>query len=246
MKKGCIITAVLLGVAMLINIGFAIVFPGGNGGNIFTTISGWISGLATIVLGIIALVVNARYKMDNDEYAEKQSDLSWREVQRTTIELYRDQIVKCYNSFLSYNYADVIAELVSNEGKIEGPLNEVAILTKIQTYKHNMVFALVMCRYYFSYKLELFDAYELYLTKLEEMVNDYENVIYGKQFDKGQELQELYVMVLNNFNMHISSINAFLTSTLYIKNRAELVEKLQEMKDKQVEWWEKNKPKERI
>ena len=244
MKKRYVITIAILVLAVLVNIGLAIVFPGDNGANIFTAISGWISGIATIVLGVIALVVNAKYKEDNDEYAKKQSDLFWREEKRTTIELYRDQIIRCYNSFLSYNYADILSELVSNEEKIEAPLKELAILSKIQTAKHDMFFTLGICRYYFTFKAELFDAYGLYLAKLNELVTDYKNILYGEQFDKGEELQELYVTVLNNFNIHISSINAFLSSTLYVKNREELVDKFKEMRDKQAEWWNNNKPKE--
>lgn len=242
MKKSYILSIALLCLSILVNIGFAIAFPSEDGANIFTAISGWISGIATIVLGVIALVVNAKYKEDNDKHTKNQSDLSWRDEKRNTIELYRDQIIKVYNIFLSYNYAEILSELVAQEETIEAPLKELAILSKIQTAQHDMFFTLGICRYYFKFKAELFDAYRLYLTKLYELVVDYKKIIYGKQFDKGKELQQLYINVLNHFNIHILSINAFLSSTLYAKSREELSDMFKEMREKQVEWWDNNKP----
>lgn len=48
-----IIAATIL--LMIVNIVLSIIFRGDSGANIFTTISGWVSGVATIVLGLIAL-----------------------------------------------------------------------------------------------------------------------------------------------------------------------------------------------
>lgn len=44
--------------------------------NIFTTISGWVSGIATIVLGLIALHQNKAHKIENDKNLKKEYDLS--------------------------------------------------------------------------------------------------------------------------------------------------------------------------
>ena len=56
---------------MITNVIFAIIFMGSDGANIFTAISGWISGIATIVLGLIAFWQNQQYKKQNDAYQEK-------------------------------------------------------------------------------------------------------------------------------------------------------------------------------
>ena len=81
MKKQIIIV-VLLSVAVIVNIVLAIIFHGDSGANIFTAVSGWISGIATIVLGVIALVVNEKYKKDNDNFILKQEELFWKEEKK--------------------------------------------------------------------------------------------------------------------------------------------------------------------
>lgn len=43
--------------------------------NLLTIISGWISGIATIFIGVIATRQNKRYKQDTDEYNRKQEEL---------------------------------------------------------------------------------------------------------------------------------------------------------------------------
>ena len=229
---------------MIVNLVLSIIFRGDSGANIFTTISGWVSGVATIVLGLIALWVNARYKNENDIYLEKQSDLQWKSDEKETIDLYRRQMLETYNSFLKLNFADILYQLIEKEEKPEAPIFELALLSKIKCENQNMFFVFSICRYYFELKSELFESYAKYLDLLSSAVSDYKNMIYNKEFDKGETLQKAYLNVINNFNIHISSINAFLSSTLYVKNREELDDKFKEMRDKQAEWWNNNKPKE--
>ena len=60
-----------------------------NGANIFTAISGWVSFLATLGVGIFAALQSKRYKQENDrylseqaeqnrEFMQEQRDLAWR------------------------------------------------------------------------------------------------------------------------------------------------------------------------
>lgn len=227
---------------MLVNIGLAIVFCGDSGANIFTTISGWISGIATVVLGLIALWVNAQYKKENDIYLEEQSELQWKEDEKETIDLYRKQILETYNRFLKLNYADVLYQLIEKEDKPEAPIFELALLSKIKCEKQNMFFVFSICRYYFEFKSELFESYVKYLDLLSIAVSDYKKMIYNKEFDKGETLQRAYVNVINNFNIHISNINVFLTVKMNLTPKKELEKVLSEMRRKQADWWNKVKP----
>lgn len=70
------------------NIVFSINYPCSNP-NVFTTISGWISGFATIILGIIALFQNEQYKL--------QSDLSNERIEELTVK--PEVIIDHYVSF---------------------------------------------------------------------------------------------------------------------------------------------------
>ena len=245
MKKAISIILIILAVSlMIVNFAFAIKYLGEDGANLFTTISGWVSGIATIVLGVIALCVNEQYKKENDNYLSKQDELAWKSEKRAAIELYREQVVRCYQNFIEYNFADLLYQLLINHEKIEAPIYDVALINKIRAEKHNLVFNLTICKYYFSLKSELFDAHSRYLNLLFEMIDDYEKMIFDKECKKAEELQKTYVEVINLFNLHISHINAFLSTTLYSKNKNELKTILDDMRQKQLDWWEVVKPQE--
>ncbi len=242
MKKIKIILAICCTIiAMIINFIVAIVFHGENGANIFTTVSGWVSGIATIALGVIAIKINAKYKEENDDFLKKQDEMFWKNEKKTIVELYREQVVKCYNNFTVFNYTDILNQLIANENKIEAPIFNLSILSKIETEMHNMIFTLSICKYYFNFKKELFDSYGKYLTLLDEMVNNYGDMIYNKHFEKGEKLQESYIDVVNNFNLHISEINVFLSTHLYSNSKEELTTMLTDMRMKQIKWWDETK-----
>lgn len=234
-----IISTVLL---MIVNFAFAVKFHGENGANLFTTASGWISGIATIVLGVIALYVNGNYKKENDDYLSRQDELAWKNEKRAAIELYREQVMRCYHNFTEYNYADLLFQLLSNQEKPEAPIYDIALINKIRAEKHNLVFSLSVCKYYFSLKAELFAAYSRYLNQLFEMIENYEKMVFDKKYEQAEELQKSYVEVINLFNIHISHINAFLSTTLYSKDKKDLENILANMRKEQLDWWESVKP----
>lgn len=237
-KKCIVIAVVVVTLVFIVNIVLAIIFQGDSGANIFTTISGWISGISTIVLGVIALYVNAKYKKDNDDYLKKQDELFWKNEKKSAIELYRDQIVKCYDRFLKLNYLDLLDRLLKNETQNGGELFSVALSSTIQTEKHNMIYTISLCKYYFEFKSELYESYCEYLSKLTQMTMDYNDMVYKKQYEKVDELQELYIKVINNFNIHIGKINIFLSTKLPTKTQNELEVFLKNAYDRQIEWWE--------
>ena len=243
MKKKHIIIVVLLSVAILVNIGLAIIFHGDSGANIFTAISGWISGLATIVLGVIALVVNEKYKKDNDNFILKQEELFWKEEKKTAIEVYREQIIKCHDDFLKYHYADVLSSMFADENKPESPIYDLARLSKIRSEKSNMFFELGICRYYINFKSELLESYGRYLSLLEKMIRSYNEIVEKRNYETIVELEKTYIEVTNNFNIHIAEINLFLSVTLPNKKKSELEGMMKEMMEKENEWWERVSPK---
>ena len=67
---------ILISISILVcilNLVFASIFYNAAP-NVFTAISGWVSGIATIVLGCIAFWQNRQYKKDSDELMAKQYD----------------------------------------------------------------------------------------------------------------------------------------------------------------------------
>ena len=243
-KTVSIILIILTVLLMMVNFAFAIIFPGDSFSNIFATASCWISGIATIVLGVIALRVNARYKKENDDYLSKQDELAWKKEEKDVISLYRDQVVKCYNSFITdYNYAEVLYRILCDEEKPEAPIKSIALLNKIQSEQFNALYSLSICRYYFDTKGELFESYHKYLSALIEMIDDYKPMVFDKDhFSKAENLQTLYVDVIRLFNLHISEINVFLSAKLFVLSGDQISEMLNDMRKKQLEWWESVKP----
>ena len=245
-KTGSIILIALTIILMIVNFTFAVKFHGEEWANLFTTASGWISGIATIVLGVIALYVNAQYKKDNDDYLSKQDELAWKNEEKDIISLYRNQVIKCYDRFISdYNYTDLLYQLLCNEGKPEAPIKSIALLNKIQSEQANTLHSLAICRYYFDKKRDLFESYNKYLSALCDMINDYKPMIYDKnQFSKAENLQFLYSDVIQLFNLHISEINVFLSAKLFVCDSEQISKTLNDMRKKQLKWWESVKPTE--
>lgn len=247
MKKTVSITFIVITVLlMIVNFAFAIHFHGEEGTNIFTTASGWISGIATIALGAIALFVNAQYKKENDDYFRKQDELAWKNEEKDIISLYRNQVIKCYDRFVSdYNYTDLLYQLLCDEEKPEAPIKNIALLNKIQSEQVNALYSLAICRYYFDTKGDLFESYHKYLSALCNMINNYKPMIYNKeQFSHAENLQSLYTDVIRLFNLHISEINVFLSAKLFTLDGEQISKRLDNMRKKQLEWWESTKPSE--
>lgn len=90
--KGLLVGAIVLGIAaFIVNIVLAARSDNNNEANIYTAISGWVSGVATIILGVIAVIQNKLYKQENDRYLDEQiklnnnsiqeqKDLAWRKA----------------------------------------------------------------------------------------------------------------------------------------------------------------------
>ena len=73
--------------------------------SIIAIIGAWVSGIATIFIGVIATRQNKRYKQDSDEHIKKQYDF---EVYKQIIEIrtnYVENIKKKLNSFQTRNSA---------------------------------------------------------------------------------------------------------------------------------------------
>ena len=101
----------IIGCLFVINIAFSFVYPK-DYSNVFTSISGWVSGIATAVLGIIAVVQNERYEKDNQIYLEEQ-----RKIQQQIVEENKKQnaftIRMSYYNEISEYYCSIRDDLQS-------------------------------------------------------------------------------------------------------------------------------------
>lgn len=62
--------------------------------DLLTLISGWVSFVATLIIGVIAFRQSKEYKEENDKFIEEQKDLMWRQSQINVFTNERDAFSK--------------------------------------------------------------------------------------------------------------------------------------------------------
>ncbi len=177
------------------NIICAIIFRGTCGANIFTAISGWVSGIATIVLGLIAVWQNRKYKEANDKFSAEQKNIlkDQKDLLKEQGEIlgafsngqqdlaWRNLIYQLYNSFLSTllqqknQLLDCTFEKIYNDF-ICLPCSKES-LTKI-VYEKNilqqningLIEFLQNSKYFFNSKEKLYDISKLYQSSVENFI----------------------------------------------------------------------------
>ena len=86
-----------------------------------TLISGWVSFVATITIGIIAFKQTKDYKEQNDLFIQEQKDLMWRESQYNHVTKYIEQLMTFQREVDKFS-------LIKNQGFfLESSSNEIEI-----------------------------------------------------------------------------------------------------------------------
>lgn len=97
-----------------------------EGANIFTAVSGWVSGIATIILGVIAVFQNKKYKdennrvlaMQNEENTRlinEQKDLAWRNLQYQLYSYYLSTLRQSKKVLFQYDFFKIHNNFLSLE-----------------------------------------------------------------------------------------------------------------------------------
>lgn len=78
--------------------------------NLLTLISGWVSFIATLLIGVIAFRQSKDYKEENDKFIQEQNDIMWRQNQLGIFKQERESLSKIYDdgtksiyAFIDYN-----------------------------------------------------------------------------------------------------------------------------------------------
>jgi hypothetical protein len=174
-------------------------------GNILTIISGWISGIATIFIGIIATRQNKRYKLDTDEYNRKQEQLIKNQynfevfkdiVSRRSkmISNIKDELDIFCNKFNYMNISALLAEIYAIN--LENPQAKISETPQIKQL--------------YNYQSEITLPY----TKVKQMINN--DWLYTKRnYDLIEILDKYYIQYVEmlrnidytNIQKTIESIN---------------------------------------
>ncbi|MBQ3234783.1 MAG: hypothetical protein IJA97_01320 [Clostridia bacterium] len=87
----CVSIGIIVAVSIAVNICFAYKFNN-QYANLFTVISGWISGIATLSIGIIAYVQSHKYQKENEKFVQEQKDLAWKNSYANVCERFLNQL----------------------------------------------------------------------------------------------------------------------------------------------------------
>ncbi len=250
-----LITSILFFVT---NIVFSIIFRGSDGSNIFTAVSGWVSGIATIALGFIAVVQNRKYKEENDRFLseqqkinsqlmQEQNNLSWRKINYDIYNSYRREFLEYEKEFSKYSISEISAKTLANNDTIRA-IGELSIFDKrIRNNLTRNIAYLIECNFYCEAKANLFDLFTKYLKildafypLLQDAIKDINILgdLNGEYFKKAHELidmEQKIVLSYLNINSEISSI----IQKIYEKDISSAKDYIDKNITQQVEWVKK-------
>lgn len=225
MKKKAIVLILFLALILCcFNVYFSIKFDG-QYANLFTTISGWISGVATAVLGVLAMLQNVDYK--NESKREHIIQELIKEKERTILS-YNDFILCCDSAII----IRALFPLCINESKqsscqkIENYMLELSkkigiLLNQILTYD-----------YYFTEDngvKKAFAAYYNLVDKVSEKFNH--NQISDKVIE---EIQQSFDEAIKELKTYIVNQSTFVNNckTLSLKELEKLLSTMKESQQK--------------
>lgn len=250
------------------NIVLSCIFRGTDGANIFTAISGWVSGVSTIILGVIAVVQNKQYKDENDrvllkqseensKFSESQKDISWRNAQFQLFTLYLNTLNKHIGAFSQYNFGkihnDILALEVNSENYVTIICEKNVLISELTSLKN----FLLSSRYCCFEKEDMFNTCSEYLDKT---IHYFEENFFGKYKwyvntfkhskleenkdayqilkEKSQQLYDLGRECKAKLLEHIYKLNDFVAGLFYMSSE-ELKTMLENSNNEYKSWLEK-------
>lgn len=159
-------------------------FKKDSGANIFTAVSGWVSGIATVILGAIAVIQNRKYKEENDRFLlrqseensnfiESQRDISWRNAQYQLWTLYLSTLNKYLDNGTQYNlgkiHNDIITMPLSTQSYAAVICEKNVLVAELKSLKN----FLLTSKYCYAKKEEVFDFCSDCLKNITSFFEDF-------------------------------------------------------------------------
>ena len=236
-----VITVIILAT---INIRLAFLFDG-KFSNVFTAISGWVSFLATILVGYIAYKQNKEYKLENNRFEKRQEDRDWCQDKYVTISLYRERINKCLDLFLEIEPLKSVDKLMDEILGEKVVVHDVIVMKRLDIHRSNLFLSLTMTEYYVDGALELQESFMEFLRGMKESltkmkgISKPENMVEDFADNAGElltETQKKHEHVLHQFKFYLSNLDDFLSDIALCRDKMELEKDLKKRKEKQDTW----------
>lgn len=225
-------------ISATINIRLAFLFDG-KLGNVFTAISGWVSFLATILVGYIAYKQNKEYKLENNRFEKRQEDRDWCQDKYETLSLYRERINKSLDLFLEFQPLESVEKIINEVLDKKVVMQDTIVNTRLEIQRSNLFMSLSMTEYYVEGGIELYDNFLGFMRIVKASLEELKNV---SSIDKAGALlyamREKYAYVLHWFKFYLSNLDDFLSKIVLSRNKELLEKDLKNRKEKQDAWVE--------
>ena len=167
-----------------INIRLAFVFDG-KFANAFTAISGWVSFLATILVGYIAYKQNKEYKLENDKFIQEQKDLAWRNNYVELVQRFSKQFNEHLTNLRKYYPHKLEAIFLKNLDEKCFYDYELQVSDFEDKINHFLIFLRKSQIFNKNHK-ELYDAFILLYYALNQLLDYFNNALNKeKSLDRG-------------------------------------------------------------
>ena len=220
------------------NITCSIIFMGESGANIFTAISGWVSGIATAIIGAIAFAQNKNYKEENDRFIEYQQQRDWRIEQKELINSYLENIINVLSDIKENQYSKLINTMGLSLQKKEVSANDIIYDEILDCIKNDMIYTTLNTIYYFDGIEDLYVSCCNYTRELRTILKDLSKIFEKREAKPLNQIAKSYKELVFKFNQHIYQVRLFI-SMIMSNGIYEDIEKILKDKEKQQNDWRK-------
>lgn len=243
--------SVLAVIGCIVNIVFAYKYRE-DGPNIFTAISGWVSGIATCIIGVIAALQSKKYKEENDRFIDYQQKRDWILEQKELVKAHLYGVKDIVCEIKKYQYSKILQNILHEHE--DSVFIRIAYDDILKNIKEDMAFIVLNCSYYFDGLEELFNDCERYILKLRLLLNNLYTYIKNKKVEPINEVARLYKELINDFDKYIYQVQTFVATILSnetqdviekelnsrSEKKKELHKRLKETSEEMIKQWQEN------
>ena len=196
--------SVVVIVSIVVNICFAYRFDN-EYTNLFTVISGWISGIATLSIGVIAYAQSYKYQKVNEEFIQEQKDLAWKNNYANVCERFLNQLKEHDDIIKKYQPHKLEAIFLKNF-EIKCFYDYELLVDDIESdITHFLVFLRKSTIFNNNHK-EMYEALILFYISIDELKLHYEKIMNKEIVYKKESVQPLVRNALRKYNNFIDLI----------------------------------------
>ncbi len=194
-----------------------------------TLFSGWVSGIATIALGFIAIIQDRKYKEDADEIELQQFQREWRIEQKEVFKMQLNNLSNIYNDIQNHQFSKIIDECIYRLKDNPNTIVDIAYSHTIKNLYDRLMYVTVNFPYYFDGTDELLKESWKYISNLMKHIDNLENYLERGDADFLDELYNQFTQLIEQYNGYLTKFQLFISFAMTNGKPQEIQDKLNEM-----------------